>query len=165
MKVKIRMYQSSDRPSIVKCMEELQDYLVAVDQMKFTRRMSDYGEVFTRKLLKNISENNGLIYVAEHENRVIGFIAGITYFQSFETLLECVPLKSGRILELFVDSRYRGQNIGMMLTEKMEMHFKENMCDVSRVEVFEPNVKAHQFYRKLGYQDRIIDMIKGLRKL
>jgi ribosomal protein S18 acetylase RimI-like enzyme len=37
-----------------------------------------------------------------------------------------------------------------MLAEKMEKHFRENRCDVSRVEVFEPNVKAHRFYRKLG---------------
>jgi hypothetical protein len=30
------------------------------------------------------------------------------------------------------------------------------------VKVFEPNVNAHQLYRKLGYNDRIIDMIKKL---
>jgi hypothetical protein len=61
-------------------MEELQEYLVAIDQVKFTRRMPEYGEVFTRKLLANISENNGLIYVAEHENRVIGIYRGYNMF-------------------------------------------------------------------------------------
>lgn len=124
MKIEIRKYQPSDRPNIVRCMEELQDYLVAFDQMKFARRTPEYGEAFTRKLLENIDENNGLIHVAEHENRIIGFITGIIYAQSFETLFECTPLKSGRMLELFVDSRYRGQNIGTMLTEKMEKYFR-----------------------------------------
>lgn len=46
--------------------------------------------------------------------------------------------------------------------EKMEEYFGENGCDVARVEVFEPNVKTHSFYRKLGYQDRNIDMMKIL---
>lgn len=94
---------------IIECMEALQDYLVTVDRMKFTRRMSEYGEVFTKRLLSNVAENSGVIYVADHENRIIGFIAGMAYSRSREELLEAVPLKSGRILELFVDPHYRGQ--------------------------------------------------------
>jgi hypothetical protein len=41
-------------------MEELQEYLVAVDQMKFTRRMPEYGEVFTRKLQKTLARTMDL---------------------------------------------------------------------------------------------------------
>jgi ribosomal protein S18 acetylase RimI-like enzyme len=44
----------------------------------------------------------------------------------------------------------------------MERYFRQNGCDVSRVEVFEPNVKAHAFYQKLGYHDRMFDMIKKM---
>lgn len=162
MKAKIRKFKASDKARIVECMEALQDYLVTVDRMKFTRRMSEYGEVFTKRLLSNVAENSGVIYVADHENRIIGFIAGMAYSRSREELLEAVPLKSGRILELFVDPRYRGQKIGTMLTEKMEEYFRQKHCDVSRVEVFEPNVMAHHFYKTLGYHDRTIDMIKKL---
>jgi ribosomal protein S18 acetylase RimI-like enzyme len=151
---------ASDRPRIVKCMEELQDYLVKVDEMKFTRRMPEYGEHFTEKLLQEVRDKNGRIYVSLDEGRIVGFIAGIVYEWSTEVLLECIPLKSGRILELFVDSEHRRQGIGKMLMRKIEEYFRISGCDVYRVEVFEPNTEAYQFYRGLGYQDRIVDMMK-----
>jgi ribosomal protein S18 acetylase RimI-like enzyme len=162
MELRIRDYQPLDRPHIVKCMEGLGDYLASIDQMKFSRRMPKYGERLTEELLDKVNRKNGVIYVAEHEGLVIGFIAGIIFEWSEEELLECVPLKSGRILELFIDSNFRGQGVGTMLTEKMERYFRQNGCDVSRVEVFEPNVKAHDFYQKLGYHDRMFDMIKKM---
>lgn len=162
MEVRIRDYEPLDRPHLIKCVEGLQDYLIGIDQMKFTRRMPKYGEYFTQKLLEEVHRKNGVIYVAEHKGRIVGFIAGIVYERSEEELLEAYPLKSGRILELFIDSDYRGQGVGSMLTEKMERSFRQSGCGVSRVEVFEPNVKAHHFYEKLGYGDRIIDMIKKL---
>jgi len=162
MKIKVRKYRSSDRPSIVQCMERFGDYLITVDHMKRQRRMPGYGEWFTSKMLEDVDKNNGLIYVVEKEARIVAFIAGTILGQSKQDLLECVPTKDGRIIELFVNEELRGQGIGTRLMEMMEEYFRENGCDVSRVEVFEPNVKAHNFYRKLGYRDRIIDMIKML---
>lgn len=44
--------------------------------------------------------------------------------------------------------------------ERAEEYLKQHQCNALRVEVFEPNVNAHNFYRRLGYRDRIIDMIK-----
>jgi ribosomal protein S18 acetylase RimI-like enzyme len=160
LKLAIREYMASDRPCIVKCMEELQDYLVKVDGMKFTRRMPEYGEHFTEKLLQEVRDKKGRIYVAEDQGKIAGFIAGIVYEWSTEVLLECVPLKSGRILELFVDLEHRRQGIGRMLMRKIEEYFRISGCDVFRVEVFKPNTEAYQFYQGLGYQDRIVDMIK-----
>jgi len=162
MKINIRKYQPSDAPSIVKCMERFGDYLVTVDSMKRQRRMPGFGEYFTQKMLKDVEKNYGIIYVVENERQIIGFIAGVILRQTEEDLLECVPTKAGRIIELFVDEQFRREGIGTMLMEKVEEHFRQNGCDVSRVEVFEPNVKAHNFYRKLGYRDRSIDMVKIL---
>ncbi len=158
----IREYQSPDRPSVIRCMARFGDYLVTVDHMKRTRRMPEFGEWFTDKMLEDVGKNNGVIYVVENEGRIVGFVAGIILRQSRQDLLECVPTKDGRIIELFLDEEFRGQGIGTRLMEMVEEYFRQNGCDVSRVEVFEPNVKAHHFYRKLGYGDRMIDMIKML---
>jgi ribosomal protein S18 acetylase RimI-like enzyme len=46
--------------------------------------------------------------------------------------------------------------------EKMEEYFRKKGCTASRVEVFEPNMRAHNLYRKLGHLDRVIFMIKTL---
>lgn len=127
-------------------MEESQDYLTCIDQMKRTRRMPNYGEICTRRLLKEIDTNEGIVYVAEHEDRIIGFVAGVIQRQSKEDLPECVPSTDRRILELFVDTRHSWQNVGTMLMQKMEGYFKQKGRDISRVEVFEPNASAHRMY-------------------
>jgi len=126
--------------------------------MKF-RRMPNYGAHFKQKLLENVSGNNGVIYVAEREGQVMEFITGIICTKSVEELLECEPLKSGRLLESFVAPSFREQNVGTTLMKRMEKHFEQNGCDVSRVEIFEPNIKAYQFYINLGYQDRMIKQL------
>ena len=83
--------------------------------------------------------------------------------QSKNNLFECVPTKSGRILELFILDSYRGLRLGKKLMQQMENYFKKNNCDIVRVEVFVPNKNAHNFYEKLDYSDRVIDMIKLLK--
>jgi ribosomal protein S18 acetylase RimI-like enzyme len=160
MELEIREYRSSDESRVVELMEDFQDYLVGIDYMKRTRRMPEYGISYVSRLLRKINNNDGVIYLAESQGHIIGLIAAAIEVQSKDDLLECIPSKAGRILELFVQSRYRGQSIGKLLMERGEAYLKEQGCDELRVEVFEPNVNAHNFYKKLGYQDRIIDLIK-----
>ena len=54
-------------------------------------------------------------------------------------------------------------HIGKKLMSKMESYFRKKKCDVICVEVFDPNKAAHNFYKKLHYQNRSIDMIKLLK--
>lgn len=130
--------------------------------MERTRRMPAYGESYTERLFETIGKNEGTAYVAELDDEIVGFIAGLIRTQSREDLHECIPSKDGRILELLVDAAHRTQGIGTMLMQKIEEYFRQKGCDVAGVEVFEPNVNAHQLYMKLGYRDRTVDMIKQL---
>jgi len=162
MKTNIRKYQPSDEASVIECMERFGDYIADLDPMKRTRQMPGSDEWFTRKMIDDVDRNNGIIYVVESERKIVGFIAGIILKQTEEELLECIPTKAGKITELFIEEQFRGQKIGTRLMDKIEEYFKQNGCDVVRVEVFEPNVTAHNFYRKLGYRDREIHMVKIL---
>jgi ADP-ribose pyrophosphatase YjhB (NUDIX family)/predicted GNAT family acetyltransferase len=158
----IRQYRHSDRKVLVRLLEELQDYLVSVDDLKRERRVPEYGESYTERTLQNVSKNNGIIYVAENKSRVVGMIIGTMPVQTKEELLEHVPFKRGVVLELFVEDGYREKGVGTMLMEKMEEHFKRNGCTVSGVDVFFPNKIAYRLYSKLGYRERDIWMTKKL---
>jgi ribosomal protein S18 acetylase RimI-like enzyme len=162
MEIRIRRYKESDRAAFIRLMEELQDHLVSIDEMKRIRRMPEYGESYTRRTLRKVAENNGIIYVAEHEGRPIGLAVGIILEPTGEDLLEGVPSKDGIVLELAVEARYRRRGVGTMLMRKLEEYFKENRCDVSRVAVFAPNRSTHELYRELGYHDRDIYLTKKL---
>jgi len=162
MKVTIREYRCADRTEFVRLMEELQDYLVSIDDLKRERRMPEYGESYTERTLQNVAKNNGIIYVAESEGRIVGLVVGIMPEQTKEELLERVPFKRGNVLELIVENGYRRKGVGIMLMESIEGYFKQNGCSVSGVDVFFPNKNAYRLYSKLGYRERTIWMTKKL---
>ncbi len=160
--VQIRTFNPSDRKDLVRCLEGLCDYLIPLDPLKRIRRLPAWGKTYTRSLLSKIKHHNGIIYVAEYDSKIIGVIAGIILKQSKLDLLEFAPTKFGRVLELFVDEKFRGKHVGRLLMKKMEAYFKSAECDFVRIEVFQPNTLARDFYRKRGYTDRVIDTIKHL---
>jgi len=162
MEIKIREYRDSDRTSFAKLMEELQDYLVSIDDLKRMRRMPEYGESYTERTLENVAKNNGMIYVAETKGKICGAIVGIIHEPTKEELLELIPIKRGVILELIVKKGYRNKSIGTALMEKMEDYFKQNSCTASAVEVFLPNKNAYGLYKKFGYIERTIYLTKNL---
>jgi len=159
--IKIIEYKEN-KAILVKLIEELQDYLVQIDPLKRLRRLPEYGEIYIDNLLKKITEGKGIIYIAEFENIPVGMIAGIIEEFTKNDEIECIPSKPARILELIVLEKYRGKNIGSLLMNKIEEYFKIQNCDIVHVEVFEPNKRTHSFYQKLGYNDRVIDMLKNL---
>lgn len=160
--ITIEEYNPLDKAIVIKFMERLQDYLVALDPMRRLKRESDYGKKYTELLLSKVLRNNGRIFIAKYGEEPAGLIAGIIEKQSKEDLIAAGQSKTARIVELFVDDAYRSKGIGKMLMEKIEEFFTSLGCEIVRIEVFEPNKNAHQFYQNLGYQNRMIDLIKKL---
>lgn len=158
--IQIRKFSGFDRKDLVRCLEGLCDYLIPLDPIKRIRRLPPWGTSYTRSLLQKIKRNNGVIYLAQCDGKTIGIIAGIILKQNKLDLLEFAPTKFGRVLELFVEEKLRGKHVGQLLIEKMEDYFRSAKCDFVRIEVFEPNVNARSFYQRLGYNDRVIDLIK-----
>lgn len=125
--------------------------------------MPAYSKVYTKNLISKVKKNKGIIIIAEDNLKFIGFIAGFIEKQTKENLLECIPTKVGKVEDLFIYSEYRSKNLGNMFMKKIETYFKNESCDVIKLNVFAPNSRAHEFYKKLDYQDRAIDMIKLIK--
>lgn len=159
--IKIVKYKNNKKMLIL-LIEELQDYLIQIDPLKRLRRLPEYGEAYVDNLLKKIEKNEGVIYIAEFEKNIVGMIAGIIEKEIVGDELGNILSKTARVLELIVSEEFRGKKIGSLLMEELEKHFQQNKCDLVRVEVFEPNKNTHSFYKKCGYTDRVIDMVKSL---
>ncbi len=163
MNFKIREYTPPDEKVLQQFMEKLQDHIIALDSLRRNRRLPGYGEMYVGKLLKIVSEKNGLILFAADGEAIIGCIAGIIEPETEDDLLERVPTTCGRVKELFVLENYRSQKVGKLLMGAMEDYFRARKCTVMMLEVFQPNQKAHSFYLHQGFEDRMIDMIKLLK--
>ncbi len=161
MVITIRKYDEKDREKLVFFMNQLQDYLIAIDPLHRMRRGKNYGEIYTTGLLEKTTKEQGVILFAEENNQPIGVIVGVIEIQEKGNLLECIPTKTGRIQDLYVDEKYRSKGVGKLLMTKLEDYFQKKKCTIIKVEVFAPN-KASSFYSQLGFENRVVDMIKVL---
>lgn len=145
-------------------MADLQDYIAKMDKHKRLRFKKDFDtQTYALQTLKLMKKQKGIIYIAKEKGDFAGYIFGIIVSFSGIENLEQYPIKDGRIAELFVNPEYRGKKVGFLLMEKMEHYFKTHGCNSVRLECFMPNKKAHKFYKKLGYEDRTMSMLKTLK--
>lgn len=160
--VRIRPYRSMDVASLFRMMEEFQDHLVGMDTFRMLRRGPNFGRSYTLRMLRRVRMHQGVVFVAESSGRVVGWVAGIRLRQTKADLLEYVPMRRARVIELFVDDAFRGQGIGTLLLSKIETYFRKRGCNRLELEVYAFNDVAHGFYQKMGYRNLAIDMQKEI---
>lgn len=158
----IHPYSPVCRSSLVELMCDLEGHLAAIDPLKRIRALPDFdAETYIDHLLEQV-QDKGMILLAKNEDMVVGFIAGAILEEDSDALLDHYPAKEGKIIELIVSQKHRGQGAGRMLIEKIEEYFKKNKCEYIRVGCFTPNIGSHAFYEKCGYGDRYVEMLKKL---
>ena len=162
MEITTKEYTEKDKEALIKSIEALQSYIVAIDPLKRQATTPGYANTYTDKLLKAISKKNGKIYFAECGGKIAGFIAGTMQPQAPGGTLQVVPSNPSWIRELYVSEEFRGKGVGTMLMKTIEEHFKSKGCDTTLVGVFAPNSDSHNFYESKGYSDLDITMIKKL---
>lgn len=160
----IREFKSGDKKTLARCIEDLQGHLVRVDRWNAIRRpCKGFGEQYTKDLLKQVQKEEGKIFVAERKRAIIGCVAGVIKRYKEQEASCLASSMNGRVLELYVDERFRGKNVGRRLMDVMEHYFRERGCSFVRVEAFAPNSVARKFYRKkLKYQVWLVDYVKEL---
>ncbi len=160
MNVLIRKYKKSDTLFVIKLFDQFQDYLISVDTLDVVKKPSKYAENYLNFIQKDISKNNGNIYLAIAKNEIVGLVVAIVAPPSKDPGVSSVP--RGFISDLYIKETHRGKGIGIKLMEHAERYLKSKKCNRIFLTVFAPNENAHAFYKKIGYKDCDMDMIKKL---
>ena len=120
----------------------------AIRQINLNALGYDFGLTETTKRLAEVLEKpNAIIYVAELQAKVVGYIHGTDYDCSYFP-----PLKN--ILALGVLEEHRGHGIGRLLINELETWAKTENCAGIRLVSSLYRTEAHKFYLRLGYTDR-----------
>ncbi|HCW32738.1 MAG: acetyltransferase [Candidatus Peregrinibacteria bacterium GW2011_GWE2_39_6] len=114
---------------------------------------------------KYISKEKGIIFVAEEKKEIIGCIIGSLSPFSLSEKIERYLKKRGYIRELIISRKARGQGLGKKLLLAIENYFREQKCQIIKLNCFGPDLKTHAFYTHLGYKNHIIEMEKKLPNL
>jgi ribosomal protein S18 acetylase RimI-like enzyme len=161
--ISIRPYAANDQLALQQLMAELQNHLSDMDPLKRIRNIEDFDAAqYIDHLLDKVGNDKGKIFVAEEQDKLIGFIAGAIPNEDPDDALDHYPAKEGSIIELVISQEYHGQGTGRALMEKMEEYFREKNCEYIRVGCFAQNTNTHAFYEKRGYADRHVEMLKQL---
>ncbi|MGF1722373.1 GNAT family N-acetyltransferase [Vibrio kyushuensis] len=105
-----------------------------------------------KSIARYLDDPECLVFVAKADEKIVGFITG-----HFCELVSSVskPVQMGSIDELYVDSKYRHQNIANRLCTTLNQRFKEYGVVQVFVEVWEFNSAAQKFYQQLDFEHHI----------
>ena len=162
--VEIIEYEDKYLSDIRDLLVELEEYIVSIDLDNLDCVHEEYYEKMALVDLDNIKKNHGKCYLAILNKEVIGLIMGIIIKYDKYDYLDYKCPKEGEIIELIVSSKFRKNNVGSLLMDKIEQYFKDNNCDYILLDVFAYNESAINFYKKRGYHSRMYRNIKKINK-
>lgn len=155
----IRKYQSSDRSQVERCMQVLQDFERTLDPDMIPGE--DMVEGYVQWLLNLEVEADGEIYVAEVDGIIAGFIAIYKDIKNdllFENNVACASISDFVVLP-----EYRKRGIGSKLLEKADQYAKQrNISMVKLPSVLADNHVGREVYRKAGFSDYVVTLLKKL---
>lgn len=107
---------------------------------------------------KNIRSRNGVVFIAEVEEKPVGY--------SLNYIKKNIPIfkleKIGHMSDLFVKKEYRGMKISSKFKEEAMRWFKEKGVKYISIKVFQDNKHAHSIYDKWRFFDYKMEMRKNI---
>ena len=158
----IREYEIRDREQIKSLLVELQEYVVEIDKFNLNMIADSYKVDYFKFMMRDCAANQGKVFVAEENQKVVGFIAGFVQAYDERDKLDYTCPKKGIIAELVVSKDSRNKGAGKLLLDKMENHFNSIGCEFVQLEVFSYNDGAKKFYAKNNYEERMVTLFKKL---
>ena len=140
------------------CLIELQDFERSLDP-----RMPSGAEVvddYIPKMLKRCVECNGIVLVAESNEKVAGFAT--TLIKSEVKNLEDANIEYGLISDLIVSSQFRKRGLGKVLLQAAESYAECNGVRWLRVSVLAENHVADNLYDSMGSKSCSLSARKNL---
>ena len=130
---------------------ELQEHLASLDKRKVIILKKNYRDDYFAYIISECKKHEGVIFIAEEGGHAIGLVVAKIFQDGTEYNLTTSCPKIGFISDLVVKKDKRGKGIGKILIEKAERYFSEKKCEYTQLEVFAPNERALELYKKLGF--------------
>ncbi len=154
-------YSDKYKENVKHLLKELQEYIVSIDPYHFNIINDDYKEKIFKKDMDEVKNNNGKVYLAVNQNKVIGLIIGVIRKPCADFDYERLN-NMGEVIELVITKNTRSKGIGSKLLKKMEDYFKSCDCKTINIDVFGYNDIGKSFYIKNNYHNRMVTMSKKI---
>lgn len=154
----IREYRAEDYEQVSACFIELQEHERAIDEhiaegARVVKKYLDY--MFSR-----CEETGGKVFVAERDESVIGFVSVWTKIRM--KAIEESEYEYAYVSDLVVSKEHRGLGAGKALLQRAEEYARLEGAKILRIGVLTKNEVARNLYNELGFEERIVELSKGL---
>ncbi len=127
---------------------------LVIHERPFDSEIPGKGNVEYYDIKKLIKSDNANFLVVEIGNKIVG--CGFGQIRKSDDW--AVNEKYGYIGLVFVDKKYRRQNIGKLIIDALIKWFIERNISDIRLKVYEKNFIAVSAYRKYGFKNFILEM-------
>ena len=107
-----------------------------------------YSERGMSYFRKRLTENGGIVLIAEEGNEAVGYLCGFIDHYSFRLINPIAEIEN-----MFVEENFRGKGIGSELVRKFDEVCRSKDVKRIRVGAICQNSGAVNFYRKNGFND------------
>ncbi len=153
--IEIREHERADFDQLKKLFLEMQTHERQFDADR-AEPTDALAVKYISQLLTDVEERQGIILVAVNGGTVCGFAAG--YAEEDLANQHHFFL----IAELVVSAAYRGQGIGSNLIRSMENFARAKGFKRLGIGVLVGNDRVHELYKRLGFRDYAIELMKEL---
>lgn len=161
MQIQVREFADSDTKRVKELIGIYNTFFEDIDPWKAIHYGKNAVEFYLQQMIQQ-THINGKFLIVVVDGVIVGFVQGHVHKPSKSEIMERGNFLSGDVDNLFLLEEFRSYGIGTMLMQEMESFFLTQGCTSIALNVFAPNIKAQEFYRKLGFSPRATVMVKRL---
>ena len=156
--MQIREYRTEDAEAVERCYVELQDHERRMEPLRAE------GRAVVKKYLAHLfslfEEKRGKIFVADEGGSVVGFVC--VFARATGDALINVQSEFAYVSDLVVLADYRGRGVGLALLREAEAFAVREGATLLKLSVMAKNTPARELYRRNGFDDFEVSMLKVL---
>jgi ribosomal protein S18 acetylase RimI-like enzyme len=153
------VYRPGDRSAVETCIVTLQDHERALQPDR--RRARTIASGYRQLLLRRCRQGPGRICVATVAEEIVGFVC---FWRVCETgNLVTTPTDYTYVSDLVVRPGWRRRGVGRALMRRADGFARRHGTGALRVNVLARNAGAWRFYRRAGFADYEVSLVKRLR--
>lgn len=160
--IRIKEIERKHFEQVKELLVDLQKYIIEIDKYNLNILSKEYKEKYFDYMINDCNSNQGKVFLAVKNNKVLGLVAGYIEKYNVRDKLDYTCPKKGIVSELIVAKNARQDGIGTKLLLYIQNYFKSIECEYVQIDVFAYNNMAKEFYYKNGYEDRMITVFKKI---
>lgn len=154
----IIQFESKYTEDLKKLGQLLRNYIVSLETREDDLVLYNTNREIDEYISDFESKKNTILLAKENEN-IIGYGIGKIKDESWEwTQIK----KFWQIEQLFIDPNYRWRWFAQDIIHTFEVIFREQWASHIEISVFSLNTRAHEYYERYGFEERLITLDKKI---